>query len=127
MAVEDCGSYRAAPQGGFGFLNNPKDPSMKYIRAIEIETGKVAWEIAQIGPAERNYSGVLATAGDLVFYGETSGGFAAVDAKSGATLWHFEAGNNWKGSPMTYTVDGRQYVAVANGSNILSFALPDSR
>ena len=57
---------------------------MKYIRAINIETGAVAWEIQQVGPAERNYSGVLATAGDLVFYGETSGGFAAVDAKTGA-------------------------------------------
>ena len=124
MAVEDCGSYHAAKQGGFGFINNPKDPSMKYIRAIDIETGKVAWEIPQVGPAERNYSGVLATAGDLVFYGETSGGFAAVDAKTGQTLWHFEAGNTWKGSPMTYMIDGRQYIAVANGSNILSFALP---
>jgi len=125
MTVEDCGSYRQAKQGGFGFINNPKDPAMKYIRAINIETGSIAWEIQQVGPAERNYSGVLATAGDLVFYGETSGGFAAVDAKSGKTLWHFEAGNTWKGSPMTYTVDGRQYVAVANGSNILSFALPE--
>jgi alcohol dehydrogenase (cytochrome c) len=123
MAVEDCGSYRAAKQGGFGFLNNPKDPGMKYIRALDIETGKVAWEIPQVGPAERNYSGVLATAGDLVFYGETSGGFAAVDAKTGETLWHFEAGNTWKSSPMTYAIDGRQYIAVANGSNILSFAV----
>ena len=127
MTVEDCGSYRAAKQGGFGFLNNPKDPSLKYLRALDIETGKVAWEIQQIGPAERNYSGVLATAGDLVFYGETSGGFAAVDATTGATLWHFDAGNTWKGSPMTYTIDGRQYIAVANGANILSFALPVTR
>jgi alcohol dehydrogenase (cytochrome c) len=125
MTVEDCGSYRQAQQGGFGFLNNPKDPGMKYIRAINIDTGAVAWEIQQVGPPERNYSGVLATAGGVVFYGESSGGFAAVDARSGATLWHFEAGNTWKGSPMTYTVEGRQYVAVANGSNILSFALPD--
>jgi putative heme-binding domain-containing protein len=125
MAVEDCGSYQASPQGGFGFLNNPKDPSMKYLRALNIETGKVVWEVPQIGTAERNYSGVLATAGDLVFYGETSGGFAAVNAKTGVTLWHFEAGNTFKGSPMTYTIDGRQYVAVANGSNILSFALPE--
>jgi putative heme-binding domain-containing protein len=123
MAVEDCGSYRASKQGGFGFLNNPKDPSMKYLRALNVETGKVEWEIPQVGPAERNYSGVLATAGGLVFYGETSGGFAAVDAKTGATLWHFEAGGIWKGSPMTYMVDGRQYVAVANGANILSFAV----
>ena len=50
MAVEDCGSYRQAKQGGFGFLNNPRDPGLKYIRALDIETGKTAWEIQQIGP-----------------------------------------------------------------------------
>ena len=69
--------------------------------------------------------GVLSTAGGLVFFGETSGGFAAVDAKSGKYLWHFEASEPWKASPITYMVDGRQYVAIASGSNILSFALPD--
>jgi PQQ-dependent dehydrogenase (methanol/ethanol family) len=125
MAVEDCGVYRQARQGGFGFFNDPKDPAMKYLRALNIETGAIAWEVPQVGPAERNYSGVLATAGGLVFYGESSGGFAAVDAKTGATLWHFESGNTWKGSPMTYTVDGHQYVAIAAGANILSFGLPD--
>lgn len=124
MVVEDCGLYRQARQGGFGFLDDPKDPGMKYLRALNIETGAIAWEVPQVGPVERNYSGVLATAGGLVFYGETSGGFAAVDAKTGATLWHFEAGSVWKGSPMTYTVDGKQYVAIASGANILSFALP---
>jgi PQQ-dependent dehydrogenase (methanol/ethanol family) len=124
MVVEDCGVYRQSKQGGFGFINDPKDPGMKYLRALNIETGAIAWEIPQIGPPERNYSGVLATAGGLVFYGETSGGFAAVNAKTGATLWHFEAGCFWKASPMTYTVDGHQYVAIAGGSNILAFALP---
>ena len=97
---------------------------MKYLRALDVETGAMKWEIPQIGHVEKNYSGVLATAGGLVFYGETSGGFAAVDAKTGNTLWHFEAGNTFKGSPMTYTVNGRQYVAIASGANILSFALP---
>src|ERR1019366_6320423 len=92
MAIEDCGMYRQAQQGGFGFLNDPKDPGIKYLRALNIETGAVAWEIPQVGPPERNYTGVMATAGGLVFYGESSGGFAAVDAKTGATLWHFEAG-----------------------------------
>ena len=72
-----------------------------------------------------NYSGVLATAANLVFYGEASGGFAAVDAASGKTLWHFAAGTvQWKASPMTYRVNGRQYVSIASGANILSFALP---
>jgi PQQ-dependent dehydrogenase (methanol/ethanol family) len=126
MVVEDCGTYRKARQGGFGFLNDPRDPGMKYLRALNIETGAVAWEIPQIGPPERNYSGVLATAGGLVFYGESSGGFAAVEAKTGETLWHFEAGNVWKASPMTYTVDGRQYVAVAGGANIMVFGMPEN-
>jgi len=123
MVVEDCGTYRKSKQGGFGFLNDPADPGVKYLRALNLETGAVAWEIPQIGPVERNYSGVLATAGGLVFYGESSGGFAAVDANKGSTLWHFEAGNTWKGSPMTYAIEGRQYVAVASGANILCFAL----
>jgi len=123
MVVEDCGMYRAAKQGGFGFLNDPKDPGMKYLRALNIETGEIAWEIPQIGPVERNYSGVLATSGGLVFYGETSGGFAAVNAETGVTLWHFEAGDKWKASPMTYMVDGRQYIAIASGANVLVFAL----
>jgi alcohol dehydrogenase (cytochrome c) len=98
---------------------------MKYLRAFRIDTGKVAWELSLIGAVEANYSGVLSTAGGLVFFGETSGGFAAVDATSGKYLWHFEANQPWKASPMTYEIAGRQYIAVASGSSILSFALPD--
>ena len=116
--------YRQSKQGGFGFLNDPKDPSVKLLRAIDIETGDIRWEIPQVGLADRNYSGVLATAGGLVFYGETSGAFAAVDAATGATLWHFETGGYFKASPMTYSVNGRQYVAIASGANVFSFALP---
>jgi alcohol dehydrogenase (cytochrome c) len=127
MVVEDCSMYRQAKQGGFGFIDNPRDPGMKFLRALNIETGEIAWEIPQIGPVERNYSGVLATSTGLVFYGESSGAFAAVDAKNGKTLWHFDAGSVWKGSPMTYTAAGRQYIAIASGANILSFALPDTQ
>jgi alcohol dehydrogenase (cytochrome c) len=58
-----------------------------------------------------------------VFKGETGGGFAAVDPKTGKTLWTFHANQAWRGCPMTYLLNGRQYVAVASGSNILSFAL----
>jgi alcohol dehydrogenase (cytochrome c) len=47
----------------------------------------------------------------------------AVDAASGTPLWHFQANTPWKASPMTYMFDGTQYVAVAAGSAILSFAL----
>ncbi|MGH9664072.1 MAG: PQQ-binding-like beta-propeller repeat protein, partial [Bryobacteraceae bacterium] len=103
---------------------DPSDPAMKFLRAIDIESGKIVWEIPQIGPTEANYSGVLSTAGGLVFYGETGGAFAAVDAKSGRTLWHYETNEPWKASPVTYMVKGRQYVAIASGANIFSFALP---
>jgi PQQ-dependent dehydrogenase (methanol/ethanol family) len=125
MTVEDCTLYRKSLNGGYGRIDDPSDPAMKYLRAFDIDTGGVAWELPLIGPAEANYSGVLSTAGGLVFFGETSGGFAAVDAKTGKYLWHFEANQPWKASPMTYTVAGRQYVAIASGANILSFSLPD--
>ena len=72
-----------------------------------------------------NYGGVLSTAGGLVFYSESSGAFAAVDAKTGSTLWHFETSQPPKASPMTYMVNGRQYVAIASGANVLAFALPE--
>jgi PQQ-dependent dehydrogenase (methanol/ethanol family) len=123
MTVEDCSIYRKAHDGGYGPVNDPMP--MKVLRAIAVDGGKMAWEIPLSGPPERNYSGVLSTAGGLVFFGETSGGLAAVDAKTGKYLWHFEAGEPWKASPMTYMVNGRQYVAIASGANILSFALPD--
>jgi PQQ-dependent dehydrogenase (methanol/ethanol family) len=124
MTVEDCSIYRKAHDGGYGPINDPADPAMKVLRAIAVDGGKIAWEIPLVGPPERNYAGVLSTAGGLVFFGETSGGFAAVDARTGKYLWHFEASEPWKASPITYMVNGRQYVAIASGANILSFALP---
>ena len=123
MAVEDCNIYKAG-RGSYVPYRDPADPPSKYLRALDIETGKIVWEIPQVGPPEHNYSGVLSAA-DLVFYGETGGSFAAVDAKSGQTLWHFETGQQWRASPMTYMANGRQYVAVAAGSQIVSFALPE--
>jgi PQQ-dependent dehydrogenase (methanol/ethanol family) len=123
MTSEDCSTYRKAHDGGYGPVNDPANPAMKVLRAMSVETGKIAWEIPLSGPPERNYSGVLSTAGGLVFFGESSGGFAAVDARNGTYLWHFEANQPWKASPMTYMVSGRQYVAIASGPNVLSFAL----
>jgi PQQ-dependent dehydrogenase (methanol/ethanol family) len=126
MAVEDCNVYRQSTRGGYVPSRDPDSPPEKYLRALDIESGKIVWEVPQVGAPESNYSGVLSTAGGLVFYGETGGGFAAVDAKTGGTLWHFGTGQEWRASPMTYAVNGRQYVAVASGGNVLSFALPDS-
>ncbi len=124
MAVEDCNIYRQAGFGGYVPLRDPANPAEKFLRALDIETGRIVWESPQVGPPEGNYSGVLSTAGGLVFYGETGGSFAAVDARDGRTLWHFPTGQQWKASPMTYMVNGVQYVAIASGGNVLAFALP---
>jgi alcohol dehydrogenase (cytochrome c) len=62
------------------------------------------------------YSGVLATAGDVVFYGTMDGWFKAVDARNGTELWKFKTGSGIVANPMTYTgPDGKQYVAVYSG------------
>ena len=125
MTVEDYSVYRKAQNGGFGRYNNPADPAKKILRAFDIDSGKEAWQIVFPGVAENNYSGVLSTVGGVVFFGESSGGFAAADARTGKYLWHFENhAHPFKGSPMTYAIDGKQYVAIAAGSNFLSFALP---
>ena len=76
----------------------------------------------QIGPAN-SWGGTLATAGGLVFFGDDSGAFTAVDATTGERLWQFQTSQLWKASPMTYVFDNRQYIAVAAGPNILAFAL----
>jgi alcohol dehydrogenase (cytochrome c) len=123
MAVEDCSIYTQSQRGGYEGYRVPSDSGLRYLRALNITTGDMAWEIPQVGPQEANYSGVLTTAGGLLFYGETGGRFAAVDAKTGKTLSTFKASESWRGSPMTYMVNGQQHVAIASGGNILSFAL----
>ena len=109
------------PDGGFN-RGGPGGGGSMALRALDLETGRVAWEIPQVGNSN-NYAGTLSTAGGVVFYGQASGEFAAVDAKSGAHLWHVETHETWKASPMTYTVNGRQYVAIVSGANVLAFAL----
>ena len=94
------------------------------MRAVNIETGEIAWEVPQPGAARaKTWSGVLATAGGLIFYGQPNGGFTAVDQRTGTTLWHFPTNVRMKASAMTFTVAGQQYVAVAAGPNILCFGL----
>jgi PQQ-dependent dehydrogenase (methanol/ethanol family) len=125
MTVEDCTVYRKADDGGYGRYLDPAHPAQKILRAFDIETGKVVWQISLPGPVQSNYSGVLSTSGGLLFFGESTGGFAAVDAKTGKYLWHFETNHAIKASPMTYAIGGKQYIAIASGPNILSFALPE--
>jgi alcohol dehydrogenase (cytochrome c) len=99
------------------------EPGRKILRAIDIETGKTVWEHTQDGPAD-SWGGVLSTAGGLVFFCEDGGAFVAADARTGKVLWRFPANVLWKASPMTYMVDGHQFVVVEAGNTVLALGLP---
>jgi len=105
-----------------GTTKDTEEAGQKVLRAIDIKTGRVVWELPQTGEAG-SWGGVLGTAGGLLFLAEDGGALMAVDASSGRPLWHFQASANWKSSPMTYMFDGKQFVAVAAGPSIISFAL----
>jgi PQQ-dependent dehydrogenase (methanol/ethanol family) len=122
MAAEDCGIYRSKGRV-FGNNPDPSDPGLRLVRALNIETGDIVWEKPMPGPQETNYTGILTTDGGLLFHGEVGGDFAAVDAKSGKTLYRFRTNDSWRAAPMTYTVNGRQYIAAMVGQVLWSFAL----
>lgn len=131
VALEKCSIYVKSAEWlipgeqfyGGGARNIPGEPGRKYLRAIDLETGKVAWSRAMEGPAS-SWGGVVSTAGGLVFYCDDSGAFAAADARTGEPLWHFHTNQSWRTSPMTFGSHGKQFVAVASGSAILVFGLP---
>jgi alcohol dehydrogenase (cytochrome c) len=91
-----------------------------YIRAVDIHTGSKAWDYPLLNGGG---TGTLATAGGLLFIGENGGTFTALDSKTGTPVWHFETGQPWRASPMTYMAGGIQYVVLAGEGGIFSFAL----
>lgn len=91
------------------------------VRALDVLTGKLAWEFGLHSPA---MSGVLATAGGLVFGGSNEGNFFALDAASGKALWDFQAGGPVMANPISFSIDGRQHVAIAAGAAMMVFSLP---
>jgi alcohol dehydrogenase (cytochrome c) len=128
---EKCSVYTKATPGAWeagkeylgGSQRTSRDPTpARILRAIDIRTGKVAWELSQPGPAD-SWGGTLTTATGLVFFGEEGGSLMAVDAANGKALWSFPTNQLWKASPMTYSLDGRQYIAVAAGPNVMAFGV----
>ncbi|HXZ00211.1 MAG TPA: methanol/ethanol family PQQ-dependent dehydrogenase [Stellaceae bacterium] len=83
-----------------------------YLKAIDPLTGKAKWEQPSDLP---RFSGVLSTAGGVVFSGQLTGEFEAFDADTGKKLWHFQTGSGIEGQPVTWEQDGVQYVAVSSG------------
>ena len=121
MTIEACANPSAAPGS-----KEATAPDQRYLRALDIDTGAIQWEIAQPGPLVlKTWSGVVGTASGLIFYADPNGALVAVDEKTGKMLWHYDTNVGMKGPPMTYAVDGKQYVAVTAGSTLLSFALPE--
>ncbi len=89
----------------------PKGPR-GYLKAIDPMTGKTKWQQPSDIP---RFSGVLSTAGGVVFSGQLTGEFEAFDADTGKKLWHFKAGSGIEGQPVTWEQNGVQYVAVTSG------------
>ena len=131
VALEGCGlatkntetfrpgglQYRA---GGDVLL---RDSSWKvYVRAVELTTGKLVWEQERIGSMGLG-GGVMSTNGGVLFSAELNGELVALDAKTGKPLWHFNTGQPINSQPVTYMVNGKQYVAIATNTDVFGFAL----
>ncbi|HEY3824033.1 MAG TPA: PQQ-binding-like beta-propeller repeat protein [Bryobacteraceae bacterium] len=133
QALERCNIFAKATmewQAGKSYMGGAARPAPgetfeKVLRAIDIRTGEIKWELPQITGTATASAGTLSTASGLVFFGENSGAFMAADAVTGKALWQFPTNQTWKASPMTYMFDNKQYVAIAAGQSIVAFALPD--
>jgi PQQ-dependent dehydrogenase (methanol/ethanol family) len=127
-ARDSCATYTSVtkePKPGDPYVGSgQKDDSGQFpgaIRAIDPTTGDVRWsfDLHQGSWA----AGVLATAGGVLFASSKDGNLIALDARSGKELWHYQTGADIMSSPISYSVDGRQYVAVSTDSTLVTFAL----
>ena len=108
--------------GGGGRYNQPMDAFHSAIRAINPATAEIEWEFP-IMP--RSSAGITTTAGGIVFTGSADGYFFALDAASGEELWHISLGARVHAAPMTYALDGQQFVTIASGNVVYTFGLKE--
>ena len=131
MALESCSVLVLKPQPfkpretyySTGARHSEGDYNQKILLAYSVDGDKPAWRYVQTGRGH-SAGGTMTTAGGLVFFGDDAESFEAVDAQTGKPLWHFHTGQNIAASPMSYAINSKQYVAIAAGSDIFSFALP---
>ena len=109
--------------GGGGRYNQPMDAFHSSIRAINPATAQIEWEFP-IMP--RSSAGITTTAGGIVFTGSADGYFFALDAASGEELWHISLGARVHAAPMTYAIDGQQFVTIASGNVVYTFGLKEN-
>ena len=110
------------PMPDVKLLANPRMDSDAYgvVRAFDPTTGQKKWEYKM---GDTTWAGVLTTASDLLFSGGRDGYFFALNAKTGELLWRMSLGGQVNSGPMTYSVNGKQYVAIAAGTSLFAFAL----
>jgi alcohol dehydrogenase (cytochrome c) len=128
-AREQCDTYYSAPQMYkegrlyFGSTNHavPGGERWGAVRAIDPASGNIKWEFKTFRPS---MTGTLSTAAGLVFSGDRDGYVFALDAATGKLLWKLNVGGPVNSTPITYSIDGRQYVVVAAGSSLFSLGLP---
>jgi alcohol dehydrogenase (cytochrome c) len=131
MALESCNLFFSNPSPftpgetyyGTGTKLPPDEQAQKTLLAYSLPEGKLVWRYPQVGNGD-SWGGTLTTAGGLLFFGDDAGSLEAVDARTGSSIWHFNTGQTIHASPMTYMVDGVQYVAISTGSDVFSFSLP---
>jgi alcohol dehydrogenase (cytochrome c) len=92
-----------------------------FLTAIDYRNGRIAWR-HRYPVGNGGGGGVLATAGGLVFAGDAAGNIVAHNSQTGAPLWNSRIGNV-SNAPITYKVDGRQYLLVATGETLYSFVM----
>jgi alcohol dehydrogenase (cytochrome c) len=131
LAKESCSVYFSQFQPfkkgetyyGTGTKLAPDHHAQKILLALSVADGKVVWRCPQVGRGD-SWAGTLTSAGGLVFFGNDTGFLEAVDARTGRSLWHFNTGQMMRASPMTYSLNGTQYVAIAAASDFFVFSLP---
>lgn len=131
MSLESCSIYFSKPSDfaegqtyySTGTKRIPEDSQKMILLAYSIPDGEIAWSYPQIGNGN-SWAGTMTTASGLLFFGDDAGSLAAVDGRNGRPLWEFNTGQSAYASPMSYEIDGSQYVAIAAGRDIFAFTLP---
>jgi alcohol dehydrogenase (cytochrome c) len=130
-SLEACSVYFRKPAGfvegkeyySTGTKRDQTQKSSQVLLAFDPQTKTFAWRYPQAGETH-GWGGVMSTVTGVVFFADNQGFFESADASTGKSLWHFNTGQSLHASPMTYAVGGTQYVAIASGSDLFSFALP---
>jgi alcohol dehydrogenase (cytochrome c) len=131
LALQDCGTFFLKPEEfaegrtyyATGVRHSRAVKSGKKLLAYDLATNKIVWEYQLVGERDST-AGTLSTATGLVFFGDNAQALEAIDTATNKPLWYFTMGQSIHASPMSYSILGKQYVAIAAGTDIFSFALP---